>query len=471
MLIASALAALAIVSQDQVALRAAPRDTAPQQAQLWAGDSLEVRGEKGDFLQVWDHRRERGGYIRASQVRGYGMTPADAPGLLAVTRFLSDTPGQEALGIGYAAAFLKAAPAEAIGPDAFEALGNMADRLARRASQSRGKTGDNVTAAQLEVAAGYGVSMLSFERDGQVRICYDGEAFRRVLAMQQSTALQKARAALALTRHDCVNPDLTPTARANLDSWRYEQLTRVDMSQLPDHLKNRIHMRRAGVLSAIAYQQARRGEDPQEIASLAVQNLAAINKTALTEDDSNSYNDAAVRVGAVRWAAERPKAVASMTVATRPGQPGETCIQLMDAKQKAPLYERCTYGIVWPASARANAQQTALALAVQTGESWRELWLFRKGAEGWYVDVVPPDANLSTAGSGIGYIEFAGWVPGNEQILTAREVRSEGRYKRSFEIFSLESLQVTRWADRVESLAAFYKWQDARWKGTTVSVR
>jgi hypothetical protein len=467
MLLVSALAALAIVSQDQAALRAAPRDTAPQQAQLWAGDSLEVRGEKGDFIQVWDHRRERGGYIRASQVRSYTMTPADTPALLAVTQFVRDNPGQEALGIGYAAAFIKAAPAEAIGPEIFDALGTMSDRLARRASQSRGKAGDAVTAEQLEVAASYGVGIKSFERDGRVQLCYDGEAFRRVMAMAQSTPLQKARAALALTRHECVSPDLTPTDRASLDSWRYEVLSRVDTAALPEHIKNRVHMRRAGVLSAIAYEQARRNENPQETAQRALASLAAINKTALTEDDAYAYSDAAVRVGAIRWAAESPLRAGSMTVATRPGQPGETCIQLMDAKQKTPLFERCTYGIVWPASASANAQHTALALAVQTGETWRELWLFRKGADGWYVDVIPPTANNPD----IGYMEFAGWVPGSAQILTTREARIDGRYKRSFELLSLESLQVTRWADKPESLSAFYKWQDPQWKRTTISLR
>ena len=51
----------AIVVQDQASLRAAPRDGAQQQASLWQGEVLEVRGERLDYLQVWDHKRERGG--------------------------------------------------------------------------------------------------------------------------------------------------------------------------------------------------------------------------------------------------------------------------------------------------------------------------------------------------------------------------------------------------------------------------
>ena len=95
---------MAIVVQDQAALRAAPRDSAQQQAQLWSGDALEIRGERLDFLQVYDHRRERAGFIRASQVRRVSLAAADAPELLSVVRFLRDTPGSEALGISYVAA-------------------------------------------------------------------------------------------------------------------------------------------------------------------------------------------------------------------------------------------------------------------------------------------------------------------------------------------------------------------------------
>src|SRR3954471_9573209 len=128
----------AIVATDQAVLRAAPRDSAPAQAQLWQGEALEVRGERLGYLQVWDHQRERGGYVRASQVRRSGSTAADAPELLAVLRFLREAPGAESLGIGLAAAYLQAAPAEtlrgAAGADALDALGTFAERLALRAS-------------------------------------------------------------------------------------------------------------------------------------------------------------------------------------------------------------------------------------------------------------------------------------------------------------------------------------------------
>jgi hypothetical protein len=108
-MIAATVLSLAIVAQDPSALRVAPTDTATIEATLYQGEALEVRGQKGEFLQVYDHRLERAGYIRAWQVRTVTDRPEDAPALLSVVRFLHDAPGEESLGIAYAAAYLKAA--------------------------------------------------------------------------------------------------------------------------------------------------------------------------------------------------------------------------------------------------------------------------------------------------------------------------------------------------------------------------
>ena len=88
-------ASIAVVTQDQTQLRAAPKASAQQHVLLSQGEVLEVRGERLDFLQVYDYRRERGGFVRASLVKRLTLTPDQAPGLLAVVRFLRDTPGQE----------------------------------------------------------------------------------------------------------------------------------------------------------------------------------------------------------------------------------------------------------------------------------------------------------------------------------------------------------------------------------------
>ncbi|HEX3137376.1 MAG TPA: hypothetical protein VHT22_07190, partial [Casimicrobiaceae bacterium] len=69
----------AIITQDRVALRASPRDSAKQQAQLWQGEMVEIRSERLDYLQVYDYGRERGGFVRANQVRRLTLTAEEAP--------------------------------------------------------------------------------------------------------------------------------------------------------------------------------------------------------------------------------------------------------------------------------------------------------------------------------------------------------------------------------------------------------
>ena len=471
----AALATLAIVTQDQTALRASASDGAAQQAVLWQGDLLEVRGRRLDHLQVYDHRRERAGYIRATQVRTLDLQADEAPQLLAVLRFLRDTPGAESLGIAYVAAYLKAAPANTIGAEPFDALGTMAERLARRASSRQAGA---TVAAHLEVVANYGVRFTSYERDGVVQLCYDGEAFGRVLAMGASAASaeQRARAALAMTRHDCVDPALRPLERRQLDAWRAEVLERVDtaaFATLNGPLKNRLRLRRAGVWSAIAFDRTRSGEPAQSAAQRAIDELAGVDKNELADEDLADYSEAALRVGASRWAAEPASAAlpapGRLNISTQPGEPGQTCVLLTDAAHDArtPLAKRCTYGIVWAASAMAEPGGQALALAVQPLATWRELWVFRRQADGWAVDVLPPAAS----DPGLGYVEFAGWVPGAQKLLLAREARTDGRFKRSFEVLSLATLNVEKQASTPSLLVLFGKWQDAAWKRSTLSLR
>ena len=460
---------LAIVTEDGLALRAEARHSAARHAVLWQGENLEVRGRTLDYLQVYDHRIERAGFVRASKVHIISTQPDDAPELLAIARFLRDVRGSESLGIAYTAAYLKAAPGKAIDAEPFDALGVMAERLAERASTNRNKSLAQGFSGQLEVVAGYGVAIRSIDRNGRMRLCYDGDAFRRVMALDAS-AMQKATAALALTNPDCVAPNQPPVQLAAFDTWRADLLKRVPHDGLPRYVQNRLHMRAASVWSAIAFERTRRHEAAQQAASYAIDELAVVDTRALVESDRAEYNDAAIRVGSTRWAAEPVLTTdTGLRIVTSAGRPGETCIELLDRKhdKNKPLLQRCTYGTVWASSARVNAQGTALALAVQPMTSWRELWLFHVVGKQWAIDVLPP----ANDDPGLGYIEFAGWVPGGRLMLAAREARVNGRFVHRFEILDMATLAVTGYADKPSSLSLFYRHQDAIWKSQTVSLR
>jgi hypothetical protein len=476
-MLATAILSLAIVAQDHAPLRVAARDTAQQEALLLQGEVLEVRGQRDEYLQVYDHRLERGGYVRAWQLRSLDTSREAAPALLSVTRFLRDTPGSEALGIAYAAAYLKAAPSEAIDAESFDAIGTMAERLAARGGLRDARSGDASLAEHLLVVGELGVTMKTIERAGEVELCYDGDAFKRVLGVP-ATPLQRAHAALSLTRHDCVDPSLAPAERLAFDQWRAQVLDAVALTDLPDYVAARIHMRRAVLWAAIAFEQARRGVAAQAAGERAINELAVVARHALPDADASTYADAALRVGASRWAALAPPDTpntataanrAGLSISTEPGETGQTCVLLHDAHDPGhpTLLRRCTYGIVWSASASPALQSTGLALAVQMTDTWRELWLFHESAGGWIVDVVPPSAS----GPDLGYLEFAGWVPGGQEILLAREAVVGGRIRHSFEVMRVSSLEIEHQADNVALLSAFGRWQDRAWAHQTVSLR
>lgn len=469
----SAQAAIVIVAQ--ASLRAAPRDSAQEQAQLHQGEFLEVRGQRLDYLQVWDHQRERGGFVRASSVQRTALNAADAPALLAIVRFVRDTPDAQALGIAFAAAYLKAAPVEALrgpeGVDALDALGTMAERLAQRLSSGADlpKSAQARLAAQLDVATQYGIGFRSEEHAGRMQVCYDGDAFRRVLAMSAMPE-QQARAVLGLTRGECAEASLSGAQRQSMDEWRAQVLDRVDAATLPGYLRNRVHLRRAQVWSALAYERARTQGAADVAAQRALSELMSVAKAELTDADQATYNDTAMSVGASRWAAEPASKIAGQpSIVTVPGAPGETCVLLVDMKSDEghPLARRCTYALVWPQSATLNRERNALALAVQPMPTWRELWLFRKRGGQWTIDVIPP----AVVEPQLGYAEFAGWVPGGRQMLVAREARGRGKWSHAFEIVSLDSMTATHQSADATQLESFRRWQDPQWKRMTVALR
>jgi hypothetical protein len=460
-------ATIAIVVLDHTSLRAAPSSAATELTALRPGDVVEIRGERAGYLKVYDYHRERGGYLRSEAVRPTALTEAAAPELLTVLRFLRETPGSETLGISYGAAYLKAAPARALTAEPFDAIARMAERLADEASASSSRSTD--AAAHLEVVEQFGIRMKSFERNGRMQVCYDGELFRRVLTMGGAGPEEHAHALLGLTRPDCIDPALGPAPRAALDDARRELLDEIKDADLPPLMRTRLHLRRAGVWASVAYEQARRGEPSGTAAGRALAELMAADPNELGEDRRSEYVDAVVRTGAVRWAAATAApAAGGLTVSAAPGDPGQTCVTLGESQHPhaAPLVRRCTYGIVWTASAHAIPQGPALVLAVQPLESWRELWVFHEDAGNWTVDVLSPGLDDPEEG----YVDYAGFVPGSKRLLIAREVKEHGRFRRRFEELRLGDLALLRQASSPELLRDFGRWQDVAWRRDTLAL-
>jgi hypothetical protein len=460
-------ATLAIVVQDHAALRAAPRSSAIELTRLWQGDVLEIRGEQAGYLKVYDYRRERGGYLRGDAVHRVELSETAAPGLLAVLRFLRDSPGSEALGISYGAAYLKAAPPRALTAEPFDAIAQMAERLADQASGSA----DHLTdfAPHLEVVEQFGIRMRSFERKGRMQVCYDGELFHRVLTFPGAQPQEQARAILGLTRPDCIDPQMDPVTRATVDAERSQLLDAIQEDGLNPMTRTRLHARRAGVWAALAYERDRLGEPAGAVAERALAELLAVRPDDLGDDRRNEYVDAVLRVSAIRWAGALPAPQAGpLTLSTTPGDPGQTCVSLEDARRTraAAIIRRCTYGIVRTASIQAIPQAPALVLAVQPLEGWRELWVFHPVAGNWTIDVLSPGLDNPEEG----YLDFAGYAPATRRLLVAREVKDRGQFRRSFEELRLDDLALVRQASSPELLRDFGRWQDVAWRRDTLAL-
>lgn len=478
-----------LVANDAVVLRAAPKVSAPQQALLWQGERLEVRGERLGFLQVWDHQRERGGYVSAELVRSVGTGEADAPALLAVLRFVKDNPGSEGLTFGYGTAWMQAASAaQVVGPAGVEVVDAMAVaavRLAQRASTPRASaSAQTATLAQLDAAKRYGLRFTTNDDTETMRVCYDGALFQQVLALPAATGEQRARAVLALAQDACSTAGGGLLAQVNQMETTAALLDTAQANGLSPVLKNQLHLQRASTWSAVAFERARKTspKDAAQAASKALDELASVQGSEMPEALMEAWNNAVMRVGASRWAAlpaaGTSAALHGLQLENGPGTTeGEVCVRLLavaarkgGAAQKtdtAALAVRCTHGLPWLSSFSVNRTGTAAVLAVQPMAGWQELWILRKQGATWAIAVLPP----GSVSPGLGYAEWAGWTPDGKQALVARESRGDGRYQRSYEVVDLITLATVRRSSDPKLLGAFQRWQSPSWVHNSVSLR
>jgi hypothetical protein len=485
MLLPALAVTVALVVQDQTPLRATAHETAPRQATLAAGDWLEVRGERQGYLQVYDHRHERPGYVRQAAVRRYDTGEASAPKLGTIVEFLRDSPGQESLGIGYVALFLQAAPPSALGPEVFDALGTMADRLARRASATVAKPADASIAQQIESAESYGVHFTSFEDGGRTRVCYDGEAFRRAIALGAAGAM-KVRAAMGLTDPGCVDPAAGQGDALALLAFRASVVEGVDLgaaADVPLYEQARFHLRKSIVESELAYFAARTGDfaRAKTAGDVAKRELMLADRNVLADDDRLAYDEAALHAAAVRWASEPAApsgASSSLEVSIAAGEPGQTCIRVKThGAPDASRFEHCTYGVVWPSSLRVAPHDAAVSVSVEPIEGWSELLLIHPSDGGWTADTTAPAA----IDPELGYVELAGFSPDGAHVLLVRESRASGPLgsphtlapwmQKGFEVRTTHDLRIEKQAPTLANMATFKRWESPDWHRGTLALR
>ena len=453
-MIALALVAAVLVG-DKVALRAQPERESSQQATLWKGDWVEVRGEKRGWLQVYDHRHDRPGWIAKGTVRVVDVDDKHAPALRAIVDFVRDTPGSESLGIAYAALYMKAATQ--VDAALWASIGVMAQRLAQRVSTG---ASDATASEQLAVAQSWGLKFDSVDD----RVCYDGDAFAQVLAGSAAPA-DAAVAVLGLTDPACTSALLGTPERQIQDATRAALIERVDPTTVPGPLGNELRMRRAEVQARLAWSTARHGDVAvaATAAEAAVGAFARVDKAELADEDRAVYDATALVVAASRpasdvFVADQAEKVALDIAA---GEPGETCVALGNAKQ-------CTHGQVWAGSFRIAPDHAAAAVAVEPLPGWLELWMFRKGDDGnWMIDVLPP----TTDGVDLGYVELAGWSPDGKRAVVVREGRAAGAVHRSFEVVVMGTLAVERQAGSLGGLGGAKAWAAKAWRARTVALR
>lgn len=465
-------ASTGLVLQDQTALRAAPKEAAPLLTPLWRGEALELRGQRGDWLQVWDPYRQRGGYVRQAAVMPLPDGEASVPELAAQLRLVRQQPGAEALGLGLAAALVeRASPAwlaGAGGAELLEGLVTQQERLAARANSPGASSNQQAAAsAHVDVAARYDHPLRSLARvDGSQWLCPAEEPARLLRGHPAASPAQKLQAALQLTRPDCIAADTPAIELPALHARRAQWLDGIGLHELTPQQRNRLLLRRAGVQASLAFAR-RASSDARGAAAEALTAWTQLIPAELTEDDAPAVREAALRIAPMRWLS-RPgtstlPSFGGMSLSLQAGGPGETCLVGLDRDGKTERLHRCSHGLIHTASARLTPGGRSLMLAVQPLDGWTELW--RVAADG-SVQVLPP----STEAPGLGAAELAGFQGG--QILVAREAEAGGKVLRRFEVYGPElDGSPQRWSGEAGLLGAFQRGTDAAWKAGSPLAR
>ena len=118
-------------------------------------------------------------------------------------------------------------------------------------------------------------------------------------------------------------------------------------------------------------------------------------------------------------------------------------------------------------SFRVAPDHASAVLAVEPLPGWLELWMFRRTASGWTIDVLAP----TTDGVDLGYVELAGWSSDGKRAVIVREARSDGAIHRTFQNLSLDSLAIDKQTSTLLGLGPARAWITPEWRGRTLALR
>jgi hypothetical protein len=212
-----------------------------------------------------------------------------------------------------------------------------------------------------------------------------------------------------------------------------------------------------------------RGGDPAagKVAETAVSAFARVDKPELADDDVADYEAAALEVAASRWAGGAPAPLRKddPRLVLTAGEPGETCVAIAERTDASPPH--CTHGQVWASSFRVAPDHAAAVLAIEPLPGWLELWMFRRAAGGWTLDVLAP----ATDGPDLGYVELAGWSGDAARAVIVREAREAGAIHRTYQVIKLASLAVEHQSSRLADLGPGRAWLTPEWRGRTLALR
>ena len=487
---------VALVVQDQTPLRAAAHDDAPRQTTLSPGDWLEVRGERQGYLAGLRPPARAPG-LRAARRRcaATRSTRRRRRSSRAIVDFLRDAPGQESLGIGYAALYLRAAPAQRGRRRAcFDALGDDG-RAARRGARRRACAkagrrdagGADRGGRELRRARSR-----SFEQRGAHARLLRRRGVPARAGARRRPAAARARAALGLTDPRVRRPARGPTAALDAGEVAGERARRRSTSARAAARRRPADVQRAPPAAAIGdaggarvLRGARRAtrRSPGRRARRRSASSQLVDRSELADEDRLAYDEAALRVGDRAVGRRAGVAGARSVRARRRARRGRA---RPDVRAPAPsrrsaaggalraLHLRVRVAVVGARRAARRRGRDGRAAAASGGASCS---CFVRREHGWTADSMTPAA----IDPELGYVELAGFSPDGTRLLVVREARASGPLgsphtlapwiEKRFQVLAVDGLRVEKQSSSLAGFPTFKRWQSPEWARATLANR